>query len=156
MMKHIKAIQHILAPIDFGQASDHALTMAMQLAGVLKARLTLLHVVQNLIMPSPHTGIGLAQYLDEVEAQAQQSLSECAQRVQAAGLICETVTQLGSPFQAIIDHATEQQVDLIVMGTHGHTGLQHILLGSVAERVVRLSPCPVLVTQGEQVETAAA
>ena len=155
-MKHIKAIEHILAPIDFGQASDHALTTAIQLAGVLKARVTLLHVVQNPMMPSPHTGIGLAQYLDEVEAQARQSLAECARRVQAAGLSCETVTQLGSPFQAIIDYASDQQADLIVMGTHGHTGLQHMLLGSVAERVVRLSPCPVLVTRGEEIEAAAA
>lgn len=147
-MDNIKAIQHILVPIDFGHASDHALTLAMQLAGVLKARLTLLHVVQTPLMPGPYTGMGVAQYFDDVEVQVRQALAEYAQRVQAAGLTCETVTDIASPFQRIVDYAAEQHVDMIVMGTHGHTGLQHVLLGSVAERVVRLAPCPVLVTQG--------
>ena len=147
-MENIKVFQHILVPIDFGRASDHALTIAMQLGKVLKARLTLLHVVQIPLMTGPDTGIGVAQYLDDMQLQARQSLAQYAQRVQASGLDCETTIELASPFQHIVDYAATQQVDLIVMGTHGHTGLQHMLLGSVAERVVRLAPCPVLVTQG--------
>ena len=155
-MDNIKAIQHILTPIDFGQASDHALTMAIQLGQVLHARLTLMHVVQTPSIVGFDPGMGVAQYMDEVTAQARQSLSQYAQRVQGAGLACEAVTEIGSPFQLIVDYAATQQVDMIVMGTHGHTGLQHMLLGSVAERVVRLATCPVLVTRGEEEESAAA
>jgi universal stress protein A len=147
-MENVNAFQHILVPIDFGRASDHALTIALQLGKVMKARLTLLHVVQTPLMTGPDTGIGVAQYLDDVQLQARQSLAQYAQRVQDSGLDCEAVIELASPFQHIVDYAATQQVDLIVMGTHGHTGLQHMLLGSVAERVVRLAPCPVLVTQG--------
>jgi nucleotide-binding universal stress UspA family protein len=151
-METIKAFQHILVPIDFGKASDHALTIAMQLGQVLQARLTLLHVVQTPLMTGPDMGIGIAQYFDDVQLQARQSLAQYAQRVQASGLSCEAITELASPFQHIVDYAATQQVDLIVMGTHGHTGLQHMLLGSVAERVVRLASCPVLVTRGPQEE----
>ncbi len=153
-MDNIKAIQHILTPIDFGKASDHALTMAIQLGQVLKARLTLMHVVQTPSIVGFDPGMGVAQYMDEITVQAKQSLAQYAQRVQEAGLVCETVTEIGSPFQLIVDYAETQQVDMIVMGTHGHTGLQHMLLGSVAERVVRLSKCPVLVTPGAQEESA--
>ena len=60
----------------------------------------------------------------------------------------------GTPFREIVDLAASQQVDLIVMGTHGRTGLQHILLGSVAERVVRLAPCPVMVTREDASQAA--
>jgi len=155
-MDHIKPIQLILTPIDFGQASDHALDMAMQFGKVLEARLTLIHVVQTPSIVGFDSGMGVSQYIDEVTSQARQSLAQYAQRVQASGLACEAVTEIGSPFQLIVDYAATQQVDMIVMGTHGHTGLQHMLLGSVAERVVRLATCPVLVTRGEQKESAAA
>jgi len=94
--------------------------------------------------------------LDDAQSQARQSLAQYAQCVQASGLACEAVTEIASPLQHIVDYAATQQVDMIVMGTHGHTGLQHMLLGSVAERVVRLAPCPVLVTQGPKAEKASA
>jgi nucleotide-binding universal stress UspA family protein len=155
-MEHIKSIEHILVPVDFGKAANHALTLAMQLASVMNARITLLHVVQTPSMPGTHTSVGIAQYLDEVEAQARESLAEYAQRVKAAGMTCDAVTELASPFQCIIDYAAAQQVDLIVMGTHGHTGLQHVFLGSVAERVVRMASCPVLVTHGQNQDDASA
>jgi nucleotide-binding universal stress UspA family protein len=68
-------------------------------------------------------------------------------RVQQAGLQGDSVIVEGVPFQAIIDTARDSGADLIVMGTHGRTGLTHVLMGSVAEKVVRLAPCPVLVTR---------
>jgi len=83
-------------------------------------------------------------------------LAQYAQRVTASGLDCETIIELASPYQHIVDYAATQYVDLIIMGTHGHTGLQHMLLGSVAERVVRLASCPVLVTRGTEEEKASA
>lgn len=155
-MENMRAIQHLLVPIDFGKASDQALAIAMQLGKVLQARLTLLHVVQTPLMTGLETGIGIAQYLDDLQSQAQQSLARYAQRVKTSGLDCETIIELALPYQHIVDYAARQHVDLIVMGTHGHTGLQHMLLGSVAERVVRLAPCPVLVTRGAEEEKASA
>jgi nucleotide-binding universal stress UspA family protein len=70
------------------------------------------------------------------------------QRVHAAGLEGDVIILDGMPFQRIVDMVQDKKVDLIVMGTHGWTGLKHVLLGSVAEKVVRLAPCPVLVARG--------
>jgi nucleotide-binding universal stress UspA family protein len=77
-----------------------------------------------------------------------QSLETYRQRVEDAGLESEVMTLHGIPFQAILDVARDERVDMIIMGTHGRTGFKHVLLGSVAEKVVRLAPCPVLITRG--------
>jgi universal stress protein A len=74
--------------------------------------------------------------------------SSIGRRVQEAGLPGDSAIVEGAPFQMIIDTAKDNEADLIVMGTHGRTGLTHVLMGSVAERVVRMAPCPVLVTRG--------
>jgi nucleotide-binding universal stress UspA family protein len=68
-------------------------------------------------------------------------------RVEGEGLTVDTVLVRGTPFREIVEIAQTQQVDLIIMGTHGRTGMAHLLMGSVAERVVRLAPCPVMVTR---------
>jgi universal stress protein A len=142
-------IQHILVPIDFSACSKHALNLALQLARLLHARLTLLHVVQMpyLVGGGADMGEGMALYTEQAETEAHQMLADYARRVNDAGLECETIVEHATPFQRIIDHAEALRVDLIVMGTHGHTGLQHMLLGSVAEKVVRLARCPVMVTR---------
>jgi nucleotide-binding universal stress UspA family protein len=97
-------------------------------------------------------GEGMAVYADQAQADAQQTLATYAQRVHEAGVACETIVDHATPFQCIIDHADTNQVDLIVMGTHGHTGLQRMLLGSVAEKVVRLATCAVMVTREPEEE----
>jgi nucleotide-binding universal stress UspA family protein len=135
--------QHILVPVDFSESANQALAYAMQLARQLQARLTLLHVIHTPAVG----GADLSAYMAHVEAGAQQAMAECLQRVQQAGLPVHSLLVQGVPWQAIVDTARDTHVDLIVMSTHGHTGLQHLLLGSVAERVVRLAPCPVLVAR---------
>jgi nucleotide-binding universal stress UspA family protein len=139
--------QHILVPIDFSGYAEQALEYAIDLANKLSARLTLLHVIQ--LMP-----VGVVEgatlpysYLQELETDIQQRMETYRQRVQTAGLENAVVVEHGMPFQSIVDLARDQHVDLIVMGTHGRTGLAHMFLGSVAEKVVRLAPCPVLVTR---------
>jgi nucleotide-binding universal stress UspA family protein len=87
-------------------------------------------------------------FLEEIETEAQQLMQASLGRLRDAGLSGETVIVHGIPFQSIIDTAQDKGADLIVMGTHGRTGLTHALMGSVAEKVVRLAPCPVLVTRG--------
>jgi nucleotide-binding universal stress UspA family protein len=142
--------QRVLVPLDFSAPSQQALDYAIELAGKLQAGLTLLHVIQP-PLPGGGPDIGadtsLVLYLEEIEAEMWQTIETHATRVRAAGLACDALVIHGAPFQQIIDVATAKQSDLIVMGTHGHTGLQHFFMGSVAEKVVRMAPCPVLVTR---------
>lgn len=139
-------MQHLLVPVDFSTYAETALTYAMTLASKLGARLTLMHVI-HLAPLGVAEGGAVLPYLEAVEAQAQAGMADYRERVQAAGLKVDVVIVHGVPFQSIIDTAIEHKVDLIVMGTHGRTGLRHVLLGSVAEKVVRLAPCPVLIAR---------
>jgi nucleotide-binding universal stress UspA family protein len=142
------ASQHFLVPIDFSEYANQALEYAITLAGKLEARLTLLHVIQSVPLGGVDMGVTLPYtYLQELEAEIRQSMDACLACVTAAGLAGDIVVVHGVPFHEILETAKSQNVDLIVMGTHGRTGLQHILLDSVAEKVVRLAPCPVLVAR---------
>jgi nucleotide-binding universal stress UspA family protein len=85
--------------------------------------------------------------VQNLEVEVGHSMRACLERVTAAGLEGEIVVVHGIPFQEILETAKMQQADLIIMGTHGRTGLHHVLMGSVAEKVVRLAPCPVLVVR---------
>jgi nucleotide-binding universal stress UspA family protein len=141
--------KHILVPTDFSAYAEQALDYAISLAQVLQARLTLLHVIH--LTPLALGDIdasSLVPYLEAIETDAQQGLQASLERVHQKGLEGEAAMIQGVPFQTIIDAARDHGVDLIVMGTHGRTGLTHVFMGSVAEKVVRLAPCPVLVTRG--------
>ena len=141
--------QHILVPIDFSEYADQALDYAIELAQKLQARLTFLHVIHLTPMAMGEIGAsGLVPYLEAIETDAQQRMQAILNRVHQEGLEGDTSVVQGVPFQSIVDMAGNKEADLIVMGTHGRTGLTHALMGSVAERVVRLAPCPVLVTRG--------
>jgi nucleotide-binding universal stress UspA family protein len=138
-----------LIPTDFSASAKQALDYAIRLARTLKARLTVLHVIQPVPMAGAGMGIVLPEtYLQEVKEGVQGSMQEALARVTAAGLTAERIVLYGVPFQEIIETAKARQVDLIVMGTHGRTGLMYVLLGSVAEQVIRLAPCSVLVVRG--------
>jgi nucleotide-binding universal stress UspA family protein len=140
--------QHILVPVDFSEYAEQALEDAIGLASKLPAHLTLLHVIHMVPLGIVDGGATLPQsYLQALEAEAQHRMEAYRQRVQAAGLEGAVIMVHGVPFQSIVDTARDQNVDLIVIGTHGRTGLAHVFLGSVAEKVVRLAPCPVLVTR---------
>jgi nucleotide-binding universal stress UspA family protein len=142
------ATQHFLVPIDFSEYANQALDYAITLAGKLGARVTLLHVIQLLPLGGMDMGVTLpATYFQDLEAEIRRDMASLLERVTAAGLEGDSVIIHGVPFHEIIEAAKAQQVDLIVMGTHGRTGLQHMFLGSVAEKVVRLAPCPVLVAR---------
>ena len=141
-------VQHVLVPIDFSTTADRALEYAIALAQQLQARLTLLHVLDLTPVTMEEMTAGVAAtYLDDLETDAQHLLQASRERVQRAGLQGESLLVQGTPTQTIVDTAGEQGVDLILMGTHGRTGLAHVFLGSVAEHVVRQGPCPVLVVR---------
>lgn len=140
--------QKFLIPIDFSEFANQALDYAIVLATKLQARLTLLHVIHAMPLGVTEMGASLPySYLQELEADIAQSMEEYLTRVQEAGLEGEIMIVHGVPFEEIVNTAAANQIDLIVMGTHGRSGLQHVLLGSVAEKVVRLAPCPVLVSR---------
>jgi nucleotide-binding universal stress UspA family protein len=139
-------VQRVLVPIDFSATADRALEYAIALTQQLQARLTLLHVLDLTPSAMGEMTAGVATtYLDDLETDAQQLLQASLERVQRAGLQGDCLLIPGTPAQAIMDVAGEQRIDLIIMGTHGRTGLAQVFLGSVAEHVVRQAPCPVLV-----------
>ena len=138
--------QHFLVPLDFSPYSTQALDYAMALAHTLHARLTLLHVMQSLAIGSGDMDMALPYaFMQELDVELTRRLESYLARVTAAGLNGEMALSYGSPYHEIVETAKARQVDLIIMGTHGRTGLRHVLLGSVAEKVVQLASCPVLV-----------
>lgn len=148
-------VQHILVPFDFSPYAEQALDYAIGLAQILQARLTLLHVVEAAPLEVAESGTRRSPSdWQELETGIAEGLEEPLRRVHEAGLQGETAIAQGVPFQTILDTAHDKSVDLIVMSTHGRTGLTHILMGSVAEKVVRLAPCPVLVTRGSTATAA--
>ena len=136
---------HFLVPIDCSADADYALAYALELARKLQAKLTLLHVIEPLLVSSVE--IMPAPFQQALEDKMTEAMLPYHERVTAAGLSCDYTIGHGVPFQVIIATARTAYIDLIIMGTHGRTGLRHVLIGSVAERVVRLASCPVLVVR---------
>lgn len=132
-------IHHILAPTDFSVHANQAVTSAFELAQTCGAKLSLLHVIEI-----PEYAIEVALPLADLEQQARQSLAGLLPKAVAAHVEVTRLVELGVPYLRILEVARTEHVDLIVMATHGRTGLGHLVLGSVAERIVRLAPCPVL------------
>ena len=140
-------VKNILVPTDFEQTSAHALTYGRELARLFKATIHIVHAVDDVFaLPGGSEGM-LASF-----PQLQQHLQETT-RTQIERLMTDEERKAGTkavvltssaPAQAIVDYARESQIDLIVMGTHGRGGAPAYLIGSVAERVVRTAPCPVL------------
>jgi nucleotide-binding universal stress UspA family protein len=143
--------QHLLVPLDCRAHTRHVFDYALALAEKLQARLTLLHILEMPAAESAegYVSVSVADYIRQQEAERRRTLDAYAQQVQRAGLRCETVLTHGVPFQQILNRTRNREVDLILMGTQGRTGLPHLVLGSVAEKVVRLAPCPVLVVHGK-------
>ena len=137
--------ERILVPTDFSGDADHALEHAVGLARQFQAALTLLHVVYLYLPASAEAGFPA--YMARLRREADQQMEGPRSRVEDAGVPFEALTEVGVPAERIVELAGDRHADLIVMGTQGRTGLPHLLLGSVAERVVRLAPCPVLVTR---------
>jgi universal stress protein A len=141
-------LKQILHPTDFSEHSAEATKYACALVEQFQAELHLLHVVEKLGSTIPEAVIEMASalddYLEKAEIKALEKLSHVLDPTWEKGRQVTLATRLGSPFVNIIEYAREHQIDLIVMGTHGRTGLSHVLIGSVAERVVRMAPCPVL------------
>ena len=139
-------IRRILFPTDFSEPADHAWPFALHFAQEFGAEIHLLHVVA----PPPRMTEAYAANFDPVKfaevltAEANASLDRFVREAKDRNIASQTEVRIGVDFHEIIDYARTHQIDLIVMATHGRTGLAHALVGSVAEKVVRKAPCPVL------------
>ncbi len=141
-------IDHVLVPVDGSEQSNAALVYAVEL--VPDATITLLHVVDPVSeMDDPSTTDG--QYTAAQRQTAEQVFEHTRARLDDEDVTVETAIETGSPWREIVDYATEHDVDHVVMGSHGRDGATRLLLGSVAEVVVRRSPVPVTVVGQESV-----
>ena len=145
-MEMSQLIHKVLVPIDFSDYSKNALKYAAQFAHQFKAKMFLVYVVEPMIYPAdfsmgqvaiPSTDIDLQKRGDE-------ELNNLAKSLIDPSVEVEIIIKTGKPFVEINETAVEKDIDLIIMATHGHTGVEHLLFGSTAEKVVRKAPCPVL------------
>ena len=138
-------IKRILCPIDFSETSEHALRYAIDLASRLGADVRLLHAYQLPTYALPD-GALLARpdFVNELTTELHKQLDELIHRYSGHGVSLEGKIVEGLAFSEVNRVAKDEKADLIVMGTHGRTGMKHLLLGSVAERVVRTAEIPVL------------
>ncbi|MDF3071283.1 MAG: UspA domain protein [Polyangiaceae bacterium] len=145
----MKDFTHLLVPTDFGSASGEAVELAIALASSLGAKLTLLHTWEIPAYPYMDYVASTGDLTTEIENAAAKALADALAVVKTQIPDAAAVLRVGAPWQQVIDSVGELGVDLVVMGTHGRRGLSHHLLGSVAEKVVRLCPVPVLTVRGK-------
>ncbi|MBL8753249.1 MAG: universal stress protein [Planctomycetes bacterium] len=139
------SFQRILCPTDFSPVAAAALERATMLARTFGAELILVHVVQTFAYPVFDLGlVGVMPQLQEEQVQRARERLEQTKAGLGSGLVVRTDLRTGDAREQVLAAARDAKADLIVMGTHGHTGLAHVLLGSTTERVVRLAECPVL------------
>lgn len=148
-------LKRVLAPVDFSEFSRKSVRYAVRFAEQFSAELVLVHVVEPVRYPE---SVIIPPEMEEANQarlkQARKSLTAFARKEVPAELSRECMVLLGVPFEAIVKTAKAVNADLIVLSTHGHTGLKRLFLGSTAERVVRLAPCPVLTVREQENEFA--
>lgn len=147
-----RGFERILVPTDFSAGSERAWAIARQLAERLGAELILFHVVVEapLFSEGPFTMEHARSVFSKAREWANTTLGEWTAAATASGLRARSIVGTGAPTKEIIATAGLEHADLIVMGTQGRGGLDRALLGSVAERVIRLAPCPVLVVRATE------
>lgn len=141
------ALRDVLVATDFGEVSDAALLYGRAIARKFGAKLHVLHIADAIFTQAlgPETAMLVPTLQSDIEAAARVRLAALVVDSDGSGPPTTPVVLTASaPAFAIVDYARDNNIDLIVTGTHGHKGLTHVVLGSVAERVVRMAPCPVL------------
>jgi nucleotide-binding universal stress UspA family protein len=148
-------LKTVLVPTDFSEASESALRYGKAMAEAFGASLHVVHVMEDLLAHAWAAEVyvsSMPQLRDEIEKESRQRLGALLTDDERKKLRAEAALLAGNPFLEIIRYAKTHGVDLIVMGTHGRGPIAHMLLGSVAEKVVRKSPCPVLTVREAQHE----
>lgn len=140
-------IKRMLVPTDFSPASDLALEYAVDMAFRCGASIHLLHVLEDPVLTTAYPDgyfVELPDLLKQMTEDAERRLRDAAKMCATANVDATTQVIIGRPARSIAQEAADRGVDLIVMGTHGRGGFAHLVLGSVAERILRIAPCPVL------------
>lgn len=144
-------VRSILLPTDFSECGNFALSYATSLARKFGASIICLHVIEPIVPSVGYSGmtepLPIADISDQLEDSAERELPKLAEREDCAGLEVEEMIVHGEAASEIVRVAKDREVDLIVVSSHGRTGLGRILFGSTAEAVVRHASCPVLVVK---------
>ena len=153
--------KRILVPLDFSASSLRALDDAVALARSFKAELILMHAVEPIYYAGAGGAFGpvydTGMLLQELARSGREQLSRIAAKIEKRRVKVRTLLQIGTPYDVILRAAKKQKADLILLSTHGRTGLAHVLMGSVAEKVVQHASCAVLTVRGlEAVKTRSA
>ena len=150
-------IRSILLPTDFSDCGNYALSYAASLARMFGSSIICVHVIEPMVPTVGYSGmtepLPIADISDQLEDSAERELPKLAECEECAGLEIEELIVHGEAASEIVRVARDRKVDLIVVSSHGRTGLGRILFGSTAEAVVRHAPCPVLVVKPPQNET---
>jgi len=146
-------LKRILVPIDFSACSKKALQYAVPFAGQFHAEVVLLHVSSlNYMVAEGFGGIDLPTLREDLIQDAEKQLGEILGSLDSDQMTATLVVREGRAATEIVDLAKTENIDLIVMSTHGYSNIKHVLLGSVTENVVRHAPCPVLVVRENEHE----
>jgi len=139
-------IKKVLVPIDFSDYSKSALKYAADFAQKFNAEMILIYVVEPVIYPPDFSlgQIAIPSINTEWDIKAKEELDKLADTEISNAITVKTIIKTGKPFIEVIETASEEDVDIIIIASHGHSGMEHILFGSTAEKVVRKAPCPVL------------
>jgi len=142
-------VRRILVPVDFSEYSKDALQYAANLGRHFGAELLMVYVVESVGYPADlgYGQVDISAIEKELSDRARGELDKLAAKYAGTNLKITSVVHTGRPFVEILRAAREFGIDMIVIATHGHTGVEHMLFGSTAEKVVRKAPCPVLVVR---------
>lgn len=146
-------IKNLLVPVDFSPCSEKSLAYAIPFARQFGATITLLHVLEiPPVVGAEFTQIDYAAIEARAKDDGTAELKQLAAAQAADGVTMRTHLASGRSWSEIVDFAKREKSDMIIIATHGHTGLKHVLLGSITEQVVRHAPCPVLVVREREHE----
>jgi nucleotide-binding universal stress UspA family protein len=139
-------VKSILVPIDFSDYSKGALKYAVEIAKKFNAKMYLIYVIEPVVYPSDFSmgQVSIPAVDHDSFNRSKDELKKLAEMEIDSNIEVEVIIKSGKPFVEINECASEKDIDLIIIATHGHTGVEHLLFGSTAEKVVRKAPCPVL------------
>ena len=146
--------RNVLVPTDGSDCATAAVDHALSIASVCDATLHALNVIDESVIVGSPGGVLPANYLDSLEQMGEEATDALAERAREQGVDVETAVERGRPGDGIRAYAGDHDVDLVVMGTHGRSGMERFLLGSTTEQVIRTGTCPVLAVPGGDEETA--
>jgi nucleotide-binding universal stress UspA family protein len=143
-------LEHILVATDFSEPSERALDLAVELATQFDAALTVVHVVEVPSYVYTETTYASANVIGPLNQAARERLDGLIARTRERLPRAQALLRSGTPWEEVLGAARDTTADLVVVGTHGRRGVKHLLIGSVAEKIVRTSPVPVLSVRAEQ------